>query len=278
MKSGHRNSRVRSICGGLLLLLLATWGVFLYSFWQQNTSLDRMKRLDEFAHEGLVLLNSTKSKLRSEWTHIKHVIHDWKEGGSETSFSPLESEVYPNHVVGENIANQDAAIDNSIGIDDGSDVHIIFSTDCKPFMDYQTLVLFHSAQVALHKGPVTRIVSGCNKDKEEYLHTLYRKLFPQYHVHFTPDFSYDPITKKTYVYWNKPHGLKHWLEHANPPVGKEVIVALLDPDMIILRPITSRVRGADNLIQNIPEDELFDRVTRGKPAGAIYGLGTQDVI
>jgi hypothetical protein len=139
-------------------------------------------------------------------------------------------------------------------------------------MDYQTLLLFHSAKISGHKGPVTRIVSGCDKKKEAYLKSLYQKLYPQYHVHFTPDFSIDPATGERYVFYNKPHGLKHWLEFADPPVGKEVLVNLVDPDMIFLRPMTGQVRGADNL-QGIPQQDMFDRVTRGRPVAAVYGLG-----
>lgn len=156
---------------------------------------------------------------------------------------------------------------------DSSEVHIIFSTDCKPFMDYQTLVLFHSAVLAGHRGPVTRIVSGCKDSKESFLKSLYAKLYPKYHVHFTPDFAYDPVKKVRYVYFNKPYGLKHWLEHADPPVGADTIVCLLDPDMILLRPITPEIRGLEGLDPKIPVAELFDRVTRGKPAAAVYGLG-----
>lgn len=153
---------------------------------------------------------------------------------------------------------------------EGSHVHIIFSTDCKEFMDYQTLVLFHSAQAVGQKGPVTRIVSGCTIEKQEQLTQLYKKLYPLYNAHFTPDFS----GPHKYVYFNKPYGLKHWLEHANPPVHPEAIVALLDPDMILMRPITGEVRGMDNLkYTGLREDQLFDRVIRGKPIAAVYGLG-----
>ena len=76
-------------------------------------------------------------------------------------------------------------------------VHIIFSTDCTPYQDYQTIVLFHSALVVGQKGPVTRIASGCDDKKKKELTELYHKLYPQYHVHYTPDFKKDDKTGRS---------------------------------------------------------------------------------
>lgn len=78
--------------------------------------------------------------------------------------------------------------------DEDSDMHVIFSTDCSSYQDWQTIVLFHSAMAVGQKGPVTRIASGCDELKKVALTTLYKKLFPLYHVHFTPDFSRDEKT------------------------------------------------------------------------------------
>jgi hypothetical protein len=79
-------------------------------------------------------------------------------------------------------------------------VHIIFSTDCTPYQDYQTIVLFHSAFVVGQKGPVTRIASGCDDKKKKELTELYHKLYPQYHVHYTPDFKKDDKTGRSCKY------------------------------------------------------------------------------
>ena len=78
-----------------------------------------------------------------------------------------------------------------------SDFHVIFSTDCGTYQDWQTLVVFHSATVVGQKGPITRIASGCDPEKKEVLTELYKKLYPQYHVHFTPDFKTDEKSKKS---------------------------------------------------------------------------------
>lgn len=79
---------------------------------------------------------------------------------------------------------------------EASDIHVVFSTDCGEFQDWQTLLLFHSAMV-VGQGPVTRIASGCDDAKKEVLTALYKKLHPKYHVHFTPDFSRDEKSQRS---------------------------------------------------------------------------------
>ena len=80
---------------------------------------------------------------------------------------------------------------------DESNIHVIFSTDCGSYQDWQTLVMFHSAKAVGQKGHITRIASGCNAEQKEILIKLYEKLYPQNHVHFTPDFKKDEKSKKS---------------------------------------------------------------------------------
>ena len=77
------------------------------------------------------------------------------------------------------------------------DFHIIFSTDCGTFQDWQSLIVFHSAKLAGQKGPITRIASGCDDVKKEVLTQLYKKLYPMHHVHFTPDFKKDEKSQQS---------------------------------------------------------------------------------
>ena len=79
-------------------------------------------------------------------------------------------------------------------------LHIIFSTDCNPFQDWQTLLLFYSAKTINQRGSITRIASGCDDEKKAYLTELYQKLYPNYHVHFTPDFKLDEKTQRKCKY------------------------------------------------------------------------------
>ena len=158
---------------------------------------------------------------------------------------------------------------------DNSDIHVIFSTDCNAFQDWQSLLLFHSAHQVGQIGPVTRIASGCNEEQKLQLKRLYRKLWPQYGVHFTPDYKSDPKTGRKYDFYNKPYGLKHFLEHSEPPLKDEVVLALIDPDQLFLRPLTTKMKDADNNIISKPWniEDIFDKVETGRPAGQTYGLG-----
>lgn len=76
-------------------------------------------------------------------------------------------------------------------------LHIIFSTDCNAYQDWQTLLIFHSAMVVGQEGVLTRIASGCDENKARQLTELYKKLFPMYRVHFTPDFKRDEKTQRS---------------------------------------------------------------------------------
>ena len=69
------------------------------------------------------------------------------------------------------------SLQNTIEQLDERELHIVFSTDCTYFQDWQSIVLFHSAKTVKQKGKITRIASGCTADKAEQLKDLYYKLF-----------------------------------------------------------------------------------------------------
>lgn len=127
-------------------------------------------------------------------------------------------------------------------------IHVIFSTDCSFYQDWQTLLIFHSALTVGQKGDITRIASGCVKEKQKKLIKLYKKLYPKYHIHFTPDFKKDKKTEKEYDFYNKPYGIEHWLDNNIQNIPDGVVVAIIDPDMIFLRPLTVNVREKGMLL------------------------------
>jgi len=188
-------------------------------------------------------------------------------------------------------------------------MHIIFSTDCSSYQDWQSILLFYSAiavanyssdnRIGQGPGPITRIASGCTEEQKLNLTTVYKKLFSddlQFKVHFTPDFSKVIFPKVRYPYYNKPRGLKHWLDNNND-LPSNLIISLIDPDMIFLRPMTSLVRSQSNnlydkrlLLRDLgyEKSEIFhmlesktnnidnflqEQVEKGKPVGQLYGLG-----
>ena len=181
---------------------------------------------------------------------------------------------------GSSRSNDDASSTGSKQVseeDSSSDIHIVFSTDCSFFQDWQSLLVFHTAVNVKQKGRITRIASGCDEKQQKELQALYSELYPQYWVHFTPDFKHDSKSGKKYDFYNKPYGIYHWLQHADPPVPSGTIVVIIDPDMIFLRPITSQVKGnAANIFLNSfnPEsDPVPIKVQRGMPVAQLYGLG-----
>ena len=121
------------------------------------------------------------------------------------------------------VANFRAAIDDR----EVDDYHYIFSTDCKPYMDWQSVALYHSWIRAGSPGRFTRILS-CAKD--DY---LYRDIMP---THLTP--TYDAIDPKdNYAAYNLPGGILHWTQH-NTTDRKWIVK--LDADMIIRKPLSVR--------------------------------------
>lgn len=166
-------------------------------------------------------------------------------------------------------------------------MHIVFSTDCSFYQDWQTLLVFHSASVIKQPGTITRIASGCDAVQQDQLKKLYSKLYPHgnYNVHFTPDFKLDEKTNKKYDFYNKPYGMEHWLDNSDPPIKDGSIIALIDPDMILLRNITHKIRGESSNIfiastmQKLKavshnEDGIVPvEVEKGQAAAQLYQLG-----
>lgn len=178
-------------------------------------------------------------------------------------------------------------------------VHIIYSTDCSAYQNWQSITLYYSALLCGQQGVVTRIASGCSSEEAEELHQTYKKVFPEnyrvgleggagddgltFRVHFTPDFKHDATTNKKYAFYNKPRGTQHWLDNAVPAIPADEVVALLDPDMILLRPLTARIRDHPNKLYNKDNyvnkktgemvQEMQQYVVTGKPVAQMYGLG-----
>eukprot|EP00613_Pedinella_sp_CCMP2098_P077813 CAMPEP_0171934422 /NCGR_PEP_ID=MMETSP0993-20121228/32004_1 /TAXON_ID=483369 /ORGANISM="non described non described, Strain CCMP2098" /LENGTH=532 /DNA_ID=CAMNT_0012575125 /DNA_START=203 /DNA_END=1801 /DNA_ORIENTATION=+ len=188
-----------------------------------------------------------------------------------------------------------AAADAAAATSETTFVHVVFSTDCSTFQNWQSIVLFYSAAAVGQPGPVTRIASGCSEPDQIAVLRMHSKLdfsrnhpsrsssstsnkriATSFHVHFTPDYSVDRASGKKYLFYNKPHGLLHWLEHGsfrNDSDGN-VVVALLDPDMLFLRPITGLFPLGHFLVSpDWKPGEGWKRVEKGRPAGQQYGLG-----
>lgn len=170
------------------------------------------------------------------------------------------------------------------------------------FQHWQSYLFFHSAYKIHQPGYITRIVSGCTTAEErnnvQTWHDAHvrTRMSDRYRIHFTPHFSTvkdeDTGEYKDYKFFNKPFGLKHFLEH-NELMGFENessgirrlkhpddIIILADPDFILLRHLTDDFSNAKVTIISNRRQSMFQTketrfVTRGNPYAQTYGLGAQ---
>ena len=174
---------------------------------------------------------------------------------------------------------------------------LVFSTGCSLYQDWQSYVFFYQAMVTQQPGTVTRIVSGCSQEDEAALRKIFdeqiRPMAPhdsdRFQIHFTPDYSMVKGNGKPFVYFNKPFGMRHWMQHAlgfsnnksssssahNNNVNDDAIIILLDPDQLILRPFANN-NFTNTQWKFLEKDETpAVHVTHGHPMGQLYGFGLQ---
>lgn len=108
-------------------------------------------------------------------------------------------------------------------------IHTIFSTECSPYFDWQTVGLVHSFYLSGQPGNITRLLSCTDEDLKHYRG---HDLAP---THYVPSMSRHPLTGDWYPAINKPAAVLHWLNHVE--TDAEFIV-ILDADMILRGPIT----------------------------------------
>ena len=130
-----------------------------------------------------------------------------------------------------------------------------------------------------HEGPITRIASGCGENDRARLGRLFDAKaasggWKDAFVHFTPLFSKDAKTGNDYKFYNKPFGMLHWLRHGDHGGGAQremvpPVAALIDPDEMFLRPLTTALGNASNLLVSPPVkvEELL-RPTAAAPSSA----------
>jgi peptidyl serine alpha-galactosyltransferase len=159
--------------------------------------------------------------------------------------------------------------------------HMVFSTSCDPFQDWQSLAFFYFAHRIQQPGHITRIVSGCTPEQAQARQVIHEQkiapLNPQYyHLHVTPDYGHGQGSQK---YWNKPFGLLSYLE-TTLGYSKTVvstlhdndIVLILDPDMMLLKPITD---DFSNYVGMWTNDLQHTTVQHGLPIAQRYEYGSQ---
>lgn len=176
----------------------------------------------------------------------------------------------------------------------GRRYHVIFSTDCSPYQHWQSYLVYFTAMQVQQPGHVTRIASGCNATEAQAMTEWFADdiqfMSKRFHLQLTPHFSQVKNDKGEivgdYKFFNKPFGLKYWLEHSEqigyhsesgifPEDVAEDIVVLIDPDMGIMRPLLADLTDERETVIGRRKKKIVDVVGPGKPAAQVYGFGAQ---
>eukprot|EP01065_Artemidia_motanka_P040566 TRINITY_DN5105_c0_g1_i1.p1 TRINITY_DN5105_c0_g1~~TRINITY_DN5105_c0_g1_i1.p1 ORF type:complete len:547 (+),score=131.86 TRINITY_DN5105_c0_g1_i1:520-2160(+) len=139
-------------------------------------------------------------------------------------------------------------------------LHIVFSTECNAYFDWQSAGLFYSIKAAYAadglQPPRTTRLSACAEDNRKMLRPElhspgwagYHPKFdtyvhPLYTVNRCPDDAtdLDCNRKDRYSAYNKPGSVTHWLEHSGTSAE---FVAFLDADQVLVHPINPVFLGA----------------------------------
>lgn len=182
---------------------------------------------------------------------------------------------------------EDVAIGNNVGDGDGTKYHVVFSTGCSPFQDWQSYVFFYHAWKSGQQGNVTRVASCGNPKDAATVRALHdaqiRIMSDRFSLHITPEYSKLVKPPLTYKFFNKPFGMLDFLENVmkfpsaeGARLHDDTIILLLDPDQMIIRPFTNDFSQSTEVWRptksKIP---VYSKVEHGRPFGQQYGFGLQ---
>ena len=126
-------------------------------------------------------------------------------------------------------------------------VRVVFSTDCTPYQDWQSEVVFNSADVvdtAAGDAHRERLLAG-----EGGRPAARRGLYgARARSTSTPEFDKDSATGKSYHFYNKPRGMEHFLNDRSIDFERAPIIALIDPDHRSCATLLDRVAEPDALV------------------------------
>ena len=201
-----------------------------------------------------------------------------KDGQSSSSSNRLNSPLSKNNA---GSSRTSSIKDNTKNNDNFPEHYMTFSTACSESQNWQSFMFFYYAHKVSQPGYVVRIASGCSKKQQDELtkfhETTISKLSPKFSVHFTPDYA--KISGDNYKYYNKPFGLQHWLKNGikyeeNKDKLENAIIMILDPDMILLRPLTYDFTKSNVIIHPSKRGApKVKKVMHGQPWASLYAFG-----
>lgn len=165
-------------------------------------------------------------------------------------------------------------------------VHMLFSTSCSMYQQWQSNLLFWSHRESGCKGEVTRLVSGCEAEENNFKdmrvslpgvtaklsnRTLLRQSTnPNAKVRETPELP----ESRNIIYSNKPYAVLDWFEHHKDEVLADDVVVIVDPDMLMIRPIPWDFSPPSKFGAAGWPGFPTVHIERGRPVSQEYGLGS----
>ena len=170
--------------------------------------------------------------------------------------------------------------DQPLKDDDGFVFHIVFSSGCNALQDWQSYMFFYHIMASGFTGNVTRVAS-CETDEQaaalrkSHNEQISSLMSPKFLLHTTPDYTHMAPGEK-YNFFNKPFGVRHWMEHGLDFANQEMkfaktIVVLMDPDQFLMRPFRRDMTNEAGLWHG--KDSGYRIVDQGQPMAALYGFG-----
>lgn len=114
-------------------------------------------------------------------------------------------------------------------------LHTVVPTECTMYFSWQSLGIQYSHRKAGQAGPITRIISCTDEQKQAYKDM---DLMPS---HTVPSLTQDKEHNDVYSAYNKPGAVMYWLRDVQPT---EDFILVIDADMIMRQPFNPVALGA----------------------------------
>ena len=168
------------------------------------------------------------------------------------------------------------------------DVHTVVTTGCSGYQNWQFETLLYSWATVQQPGRFTRIIAGCNSEGERLKANTTAIPIDDHRVsfYFVRDFAPDKESGgRPFWYFNKPFGFNQWLFDPLNDIYESVII-LIDPDMIMLKPLLFHLKSAADriareLAETTPERKGKEPrvrdlwVREGHAVSQKYGIGAK---